>query len=210
MCSSNKHPKHPLSKARKIQAIISLISWPCALAAIFTTYGSSTAQAWTECIALTISSTAPVFMLFRYRKSRTQSYSSIEVAIDCFAGLFFFAIWVSGIVINLVGRLEIHQVYSNLACLLLSMSYLRSFAKGFFRQCIQPMLKARRVNYTICSSCDRAVNAPMAQSQGTTVTTATDDGLLGVYNDDVESQPLLPEVSLGEEGKQTTGIVARD
>jgi hypothetical protein len=50
----------------------------------------------------------------------------------------------------------------------------------------------------------------MAQSQVTTVTAATDDGLLSVYNDDVESQPLLPEVSLGEEGKQTTGVVARD
>ncbi|KAJ5428451.1 hypothetical protein N7445_009905 [Penicillium cf. griseofulvum] len=210
MSSSNKHP---LSKARKTQVIISLISWPCALAAIFTARGSG--QAWMELISFTVSSTTPVFMLFRYRKSRTQACSSIEIAVDGFMSLLFFGVWVSGIIINLVGRHEIHQVYSNLACILLSLSYLRSFVKGSFSQYILPMLKARHGNCTFCPCCDRSVDAPTTQSQDTTVTVAeqekpsvsTDYGLLGAYNDDVESQPLLPEVV---EGEQTTGVVARD
>lgn len=54
----------------------------------------------------------------------------------------------------------------------------------------------------------------MGQSQDITMTAAeqerssvSTDSFRGLYTEDVESQPLLPEISLGEEGKQTTGIV---
>lgn len=76
------------------------------------------------------------------------------------------------------------------------------------------MLKAGCVNYTLCPACDRSVDAPMGQSQDITMTAAeqerssvSTDSFRGLYTEDVESQPLLPEISLGEEGKQTTGIV---
>lgn len=79
------------------------------------------------------------------------------------------------------------------------------------------MFKAKCVNYTLCPACDQSVDAPMTHSQDTTVTAAGQersvisiDNLRGLYTEDVESQPLLAESSLGEEGKQTTGIVTNN
>ncbi|KAJ5426301.1 hypothetical protein N7465_001371 [Penicillium sp. CMV-2018d] len=227
MCSSSN--KHPFSRARKAQVLISVISWPCALAAIFTTRYSP--LAWIQFIAITISSAIPVFILFIYRKSGSQSYSLIEIAVDGFMALFLLAVYIAGMAIlatHDISRwdspwdyrlaLGIPQIYSNLSCILLSPLYLRCFAQGYLHRCIKPsMLKAGCVNYTLCPACDQSVDAPMNQSQGITMTTAeqerssvsTDDfGCL--YTEDVESQPLLPEISLGEEGKQTTGIVTNN
>lgn len=103
--------------------------------------------------------------------------------------------------------------YTNLA----SPLYLRCFAQGCLHRLIKPMLKAKCVNYTLCPACDQSVDAPMAHGQDTTVTAAGQerslgliDNLRGLYTEDVESQPLLPESSLGEEGKQTTGIVTNN
>ncbi|OQD68329.1 hypothetical protein PENPOL_c003G09451 [Penicillium polonicum] len=225
MCSSSN--KHPFSRARKAQVLISVISWPCALAAIFTTRYSP--LAWIQFIAITISSAIPVFMLFRYRKSGSQSYSLIEIAVDGSMTLFLLAVYIAGIAIlatHDISRwndpwdyrlaLGIPQIYSNLSCILLSPLYLRCFAQGFLHRCITPMLKPG-VNYTLCPACDQSVDAPMNQSQGITMTAAeqerssvSTDGFRGLYTEDVESQPLLPEISLGEEGKQTTGIVTNN
>ena len=80
-----------------------------------------------------------------------------------------------------------------------------------------PMLKARRVNYTLCPACDQSVDIPITKSQDVTMSAAGQerpfgsiDSLRGLYSDDVGSQLLLPESSLGMEGKQTTGIVSNN
>ena len=80
-----------------------------------------------------------------------------------------------------------------------------------------PMLRARRVNYILCPACDRSVDVPMAKSQDVTMSAAEQerpfgwtDSLRGLYSDDVGSQLLLPESSLGMEGNQTTGIVSNN
>ncbi|KGO40558.1 hypothetical protein PEX1_035160 [Penicillium expansum] len=221
MCSS----KHPLSKARKTQVLLSVISWPCALAAVFATCHSP--QAWIELIAITISGTTPVFMLSRYRKSGSQSHSLLEIATDSLVALLLLGVYISGIIIlssqeigawgdrqNYKLARGIPQVYSNLSCLLLSLLYLRTFAQGSFHQWIKPILKARRINYTLCPACDQSADATMTQNPDIDVTAAeqerpsvSGDSLQVLYTDDIESQPLLPESSLAVEGKQTTGIV---
>jgi hypothetical protein len=80
-----------------------------------------------------------------------------------------------------------------------------------------PMLKARRVNYTLCPACDQSVDVPITKSQDVTMSAAGQErpfgsigSLRGLYSDDVGSQLLLPESSLGMEGKQTTGIVSNN
>lgn len=82
-----------------------------------------------------------------------------------------------------------------------------------------PMLKARRVNYTLCLVCDQSVDAPITMSQDVTISAAgqerplgSADSLFGLYSDDVGSQLLLPESPSGmeAEGKQTTGIVSNN
>ncbi|KAJ5802325.1 uncharacterized protein N7503_004775 [Penicillium pulvis] len=217
MCQKVFSSKHPLSRARKAQALLSVISWPCALAAVFTTRGSP--QAWVQLIAITTSSITPVFMLSRYRKSGSQSYSPLEIAIDGSMALLLLGVYISGIFIlasreigewadiyNYKLARGIPQVYSNLSCILLSLLYLRSFAQGLFHKCIKPVFKARRLNYTLCPACDRSVDAHMTQSQDVTAAgqgrpSVSADSLQTLYTDDNESQPLLPESSIGMEGK---------
>lgn len=77
------------------------------------------------------------------------------------------------------------------------------------------MIKARRVNYTLCPACDRSVDAPTTQSQdmptaGQERPSISTDSLQTLYTDDNESQPLLRQSSLGVEGKQTTGVVTNN
>ena len=55
----------------------------------------------------------------------------------------------------------------------------------------------------------------MTQSQDVTAAgqerpSVSTDSLQDLYTDDVESQPLLPQISLGVEGKQTTGVVTNN
>ncbi|KAJ5396214.1 uncharacterized protein N7487_010517 [Penicillium crustosum] len=225
MCSSNKHP---FSRARKAQALLSVISWPFALATIFTTHHSP--HAWVQFTAITISGTIPVFMLFMYRKSGSQSYSLIEIAIDGSMALFLIGVYIAGIAILASHDISswaspwdyrlavgIPQVYSNLSCIILSPLYLRCFALGYLHRFIKPMLNAGCVNYTLCATCDRSVDAPMthgediiaraAEQERSSVST---DTFRCLYTEDVESQPLLPETSSGDEGKQTTGIVTNN
>lgn len=64
MCSS----KHPLSKARKTQVLLSVISWPCALAAVFATRHSP--QAWIELIAVSLTLLAMIDYHLTIRRSR--------------------------------------------------------------------------------------------------------------------------------------------
>ena len=78
-----------------------------------------------------------------------------------------------------------------------------------------PMLRARRVNCTLYPACDQYVDDLMTNSQDVTMSAAeqekpfgSTDSLRGLYSDDVGSQLLLPESSLGMEGMQTTGIVS--
>lgn len=67
------------------------------------------------------------------------------------------------------------------------------------------------VNYILCPSCDRSVDAPVVQSQSmTAAASASTDNLQGLYTDDVESQPLLRENPISVEGKQTTGVVNKN
>ncbi|CAI7658453.1 unnamed protein product [Penicillium palitans] len=225
MCSSNKHP---FSKARKGQVLISVISWPFALATIFTTRYSP--HAWIQFIAITISSIMPVFMLFRYRKSGSQSYSLIEMAIDGLMTVFLVAVYIAGMAILATHDISgwsdswdyrlavgIPQIYSNLSCIFLGPLYLRCFAQGYLHRCIKPMLKASCVNYTLCPACDQSVDAPMTPSQDIPVAPAEQerssvltDNFRCLYTEDVESQPLLPESLLVDEGKQTTGIVTNN
>ncbi|KAJ5921901.1 hypothetical protein N7516_009604 [Penicillium verrucosum] len=220
--------RHPFSRARKVQALISLISWPFALATIFTTRYSP--HAWIQLITITISSTMPIFILFRYRVSGSQSYSLIEIAVDALMALFLLAVYIAGIALLATQEISkwdspwdyrlalgIPQIYSNLSCILLCPLYLRCFAQGYLHRCIKPMLKAGCVNYTLCPACDQSVDAPVEQSQEITMTageqgrsSVSTDSFRGLYTGDVESQPLLPEISLGEEGKQTTGIVTNN
>ncbi|KAJ6006494.1 hypothetical protein N7451_004438, partial [Penicillium sp. IBT 35674x] len=168
---------------------------------------------------ITSASITPVFMLSRYRKSGRQSYSPLEIAIDSSMALFLLGVYISGIFIlasreigewadiyNYKLARGIPQVYSNLSCILLSLLYLRSFAQGLFHKCIKPMLKARRVNYTLCPACDRSADAPMTLSQDLTAAgqerpSVSTDSLQTLYTDDIESQPLLPQSSIGAEGK---------
>lgn len=77
------------------------------------------------------------------------------------------------------------------------------------------MLRARRVNCTLYPACDQYVDDLMTNSQDVTMSAAeqekpfgSTDSLRGLYSDDVGSQLLLPESSLGMEGMQTTGIVS--
>ncbi|KAF4771431.1 hypothetical protein HAV15_004225 [Penicillium sp. str.  len=179
---------------------------------------------------MTISSTLPVFMLFMYRKSGSQSYSLIEIAIDGLMALFLVAVYIAGIAILAAHDISrwaspwdyrlavgIPQIYSNLSCIILGALYLRCFAQGYLHRCIKPMLKAGGVNYTLCAACDQSVDATMTHSENITVTaaeqersSASTDTFQCLYTEDVESQPLLPESPLGDEGKQTTGIVTKN
>ena len=79
------------------------------------------------------------------------------------------------------------------------------------------MLKAGDVNYTLCAACDQSVDATMTHSEDIAATvaeqersSASTDTFRCLYTEDVESQPLLPESPLGDEGKQTTGIVTKN
>ncbi|KAJ6142930.1 hypothetical protein N7471_002383 [Penicillium samsonianum] len=215
--------KHPLSRARKIQAFLSVISWPCALAAVPITGGST--QTWVQLLAISISTLAPAFMLFKYRRSKNPCYSSFEIALDLLMALLMAGVYISGTVIlasveisawfnphNYKLSRGIPQIYSNLSCVLLTLLYFRSFAKGFFHKFIEPgMLKARRVNYAICPACDRSIDATMAQSQDSTVTagqgrpSVSNVTPLDLYTDDPEL--LLPKSSLSVLGMQTTGVI---
>ncbi|CAI7628800.1 unnamed protein product [Penicillium crustosum] len=203
--------KHPLSRARKTQVLISVVSWPCALAAVFTSRDGP--QAWIQLIAITVSSTIPVFMLFGYRKSRSQSYSLLEIAIDGLVALSLVGVYISGMILLSTQQISewespwdytiargLPQVYSNLSCIILG-----------------PMPKTRLVNYILCPTCNQSVNLPMTKSQDVTMSVAgqgrpfgTADSLWGLYSDDVGPQILLPESSLGMEGMQTTGIVSNN
>ncbi|KAJ5238000.1 hypothetical protein N7489_008091 [Penicillium chrysogenum] len=225
ICSANKHP---LSRARKTQVLISVVSWPCALAAVFTSRDGP--QAWIQLIAITVSSTIPVFMLLGYRKSGCQFYSLLEIAIDGLVALLLVGVYTSKMILLSTQQISewespwdytiarsLPQVYSNLSCIILGLLYLRTFSQGFLQKCIMPMLKARRVNYTICPACDQSVDVPITKSQEVTMSAVGQerpfgsiDGLRGLYSDDVGSQLLLLESSLGMEGKQTTGIVSNN
>ncbi|KAJ5372767.1 hypothetical protein N7517_004773 [Penicillium concentricum] len=219
MCSA----KHPLSRTRKTQTFLSVISWPCALAAVPITGGSP--QTWIQLLAISISTVTPAFMLLKYRKSKNQCYSSFEIATDLLMALLMVGVYISGTVIlssqeisawftpqNYKLSRGIPQIYSNLSCVLLALLYFRSFAKGVYHKLIEPrMLKARRVNYTICPACDRSIDATMTQSQDTNVTagqgrpTVSNVTPLDLYTD--EPQLLLPESSLSVLGMQTTGVI---
>ncbi|KAJ5154687.1 uncharacterized protein N7500_010126 [Penicillium coprophilum] len=224
ICSANKHP---LSRARKTQAFFSVISWPCALAAVPITGGS--VQTWIQLVVISISVITPGFILFRYRKSKSQSYSALEIAIDFLMTLLLVGVYISGIIILATQEISewsypwnyklsrgIPQIYSNLSCILLAPLYLRSFVKGYFHRFVEPMLKARHVSYSLCPTCDRSVDATMTRDQDTTVATGqgrpsvSNYSIRGVYTDDVESQLLLAESSSGVEGKQTTGVVTNN
>ncbi|KAJ5419240.1 uncharacterized protein N7487_002790, partial [Penicillium crustosum] len=214
--------------ARKTQVLISVVSWPCALAAVFTSRDGP--QAWIQLIAITVSSTIPVFMLFGYRKSRSQSYSLLEIAIDGLVALSLVGVYISGMILLSTQQISewespwdytiargLPQVYSNLSCIILGLLYLRTFSQGLFQKCIRPMPKTRLVNYILCPTCNQSVNLPMTKSQDVTMSVAgqgrpfgTADSLWGLYSDDVGPQILLPESSLGMEGMQTTGIVSNN
>ncbi|KAJ5816266.1 hypothetical protein N7447_008499 [Penicillium robsamsonii] len=219
MCSN----KHPLSRARKTQAFLSVISWPCALAAVPITGGSP--QTWIQLLAISVSTLTPAFMLFKYRKSKKQCYSSFEIALDLLMALLMAGVYIAGTIILASNEIStwfngsnyklsrgIPQVYSNLSCVLLTLLYFHSFAKGVFHKIIQPyMHKTRRVNYTICPTCDRSMDATMTQSEDTAVTagqgrpSVSSVTPLDLYTDDPEL--LLPESSLSVLGMQTTGVV---
>ncbi|CAG8139394.1 unnamed protein product [Penicillium nalgiovense] len=223
-CSANKHP---LSRARKTQVLISMVSWPCALAAVFTSRDGP--QAWIQLIVITVSSTIPVFILSGYRKSGSQSYSLLEIAIDGLVALLLVGVYTSGMILLSTQRISewespldytiargLPQVYSNLSCIILGLLYLRTFSQGFFQKFIMPMLRARRVNYTLCPACDKYADVPMTKSQDVTMSAAKQerlfatDSLQDLYSDDVGSQLLLPESSFGMEGMQTTGIISNN
>ncbi|KAJ5817628.1 hypothetical protein N7447_007636 [Penicillium robsamsonii] len=218
--------KHPLARARKTQVLISVVSWPCAIAAIFTSRQGP--QACIQLIAIMVSSTMPIFMLFGYRKSGSQSYSLLEIAIDGLVALLLIGVYISGMILLATQRISewespwdykiaygLPQVYSNLSCIILGLLYLRTFSQGFFQKCIMPMLEAHPVTYTLCPACDQSVDVLMTKSQDVTMSAAeqenpfgSTDSLRGLYSDDVGSQLLLPESPLDMEGKQTTGIVS--
>ena len=66
MCQSKCSPnRHPLSKARKTQALLSVLSWPCAFAAVFTAHGR--AEAWVQLFAVCISLSLGESCLMKYR-----------------------------------------------------------------------------------------------------------------------------------------------
>ncbi|KAJ5597827.1 hypothetical protein N7537_007911, partial [Penicillium hordei] len=214
--------------ARKTQVLVSVVSWPCALAAVFTSRDGP--QAWIQLIVITVSSTIPLFMLFGYRNSGSQSCSLLEIAIDGLVALLLVGVYTSGMILLSTQQIRewespwdytiargLPQVYSNLSCIILGLLYLRTFSQGLFQKCIMPMLRARRVNYTLCPACDQYVDVPMTKSQDVTISAAeqerpfgSTDSLRGLYSDDVGSQLLLPESSLGMEGEQTTGIVSNN
>ncbi|OQE14672.1 hypothetical protein PENFLA_c036G08373 [Penicillium flavigenum] len=205
-----------------------MVSWPCALAAVFTSRDGP--QAWIQLVVITVSSTIPVFILSGYRKSGSQSYSLLEIAIDGLVALLLVGVYTSGMILLSTQRISewespwdytiargLPQVYSNLSCIILGLLYLRTFSQGFFQKLIMPKLRARRVNYTLCPACDQYVDVPMTKSQDVTMSAAkqerpfgSTDSLRDLYSDDVGSQLLLPESSFGMEGKQTTGIVSNN
>lgn len=75
----------------------------------------------------------PAFMLlFRYRKSGSQSYSLLEVVIDGLVALFLVGVYISGVVLLSTQQINewespwdytidrgLPQVYSNLSCIIL-------------------------------------------------------------------------------------------
>ncbi|KAJ5780612.1 hypothetical protein N7457_005772 [Penicillium paradoxum] len=206
MCSN----KHPLARARRTQVIFSVLSWPCALAALLRTYGS--AQGWMQLIAISISTLTPIFILVRYRKSGSQFYPLLVIAIDALMALLFIGVFISGMFIlstqdislwvnpdNFKLASGIPQIYSNLSCLILSLVYLRTFVQASFNRYMQLTLKTRQVNYTLCPACDRSVDAPVGQRQDMAMAaeqqraSGSVDSLCGLYTGDAESQQLLPE-----------------
>jgi hypothetical protein len=83
-------------------------------------------------LKITISGIAPVFMLYRYHRSASQSYAPLEIAIDAFLTLLLLGIYVAGVVILASREISnwstyynyklargIPQIYSNLSCILI-------------------------------------------------------------------------------------------
>jgi hypothetical protein len=81
---------------------------------------------------ISIACIIPVFMLSRYRKSRSQSYAPLEIAIDGLLALLLLGIYIPGIVILASVEVDkwsnmynyklargIPQIYSNLSCILI-------------------------------------------------------------------------------------------
>ena len=79
-----------------------------------------------------VSSTMPVFMLFGYRKSGSQSYSLLEIAIDGLVALLLVGVYTSGMILLFTQQISewespwdytiargLPQVYSNLSCIIL-------------------------------------------------------------------------------------------
>lgn len=74
----------------------------------------------------------PIFIVFRYRVSGSQSYSLIEIAVDALMALFLLAVYIAGIALLATQEISkwdspwdyrlalgIPQIYSNLSCILL-------------------------------------------------------------------------------------------
>ncbi|KAJ5348418.1 uncharacterized protein N7506_001671, partial [Penicillium brevicompactum] len=209
--------------ARRVQALLSVLSWPCAFAAVFTTHGR--AESWIQLVFITLSPFASAFMLCRYRKTQSKSYAPLEIALDALMTAMFLGIYLAGIIIlaNLhVNRYSytiargIPQIYSNLSCFLIFLAYLRSFAQGFYHRYFKQMIKARRgVTYVICPSCDRSaedLNSNHSEMKGGKQDDSTSASAFGaLYSDhDVESQPLLVDNTTIAEGEQITGVVNKD
>ncbi|KAJ5968592.1 hypothetical protein N7501_004840 [Penicillium viridicatum] len=182
-----------------------MISWPCALAAIFTSRDGP--QALIQLIAITVSSTIPIFILFGYRKSGSQSYSLLEIAIDGLVALLLVGVYTSGMILLSTQPISewespwdytisrgLPQVYSNLSCLILGLLYLRTFSQGLFQKWIMPMLRARRVNCTLYPAFDQYVDDLMTKSPDVTISAAeqekpfgSTDSLRGLYSDDART-----------------------
>lgn len=74
----------------------------------------------------------PAFMLLRYRKSGSHSYSLLEIAIDGLVALLLIGVYISGMILLSTQQISewespwdytidrgLPQVYSNLACIIL-------------------------------------------------------------------------------------------
>ncbi|KAJ5926363.1 hypothetical protein N7516_008136 [Penicillium verrucosum] len=209
MCSANTHP---LSRARKTQALISVISWPCAVAAVFTSREGP--HALIQLGIITISSIIPLLILSGYRKFGSQSYSLLEIAFDGLIALLLVGVYISGVILLSTQHISewesvwdytldrgLPQIYSNLSCIILGLLYLRTFSQGFFHKGVMSMLKARSTDAPITNIQNMAVGAAGFVST---------DSPRGLYTDDVESQLFPPESSLIVMDNQTTGIVTKE
>ncbi|OJJ42577.1 hypothetical protein ASPZODRAFT_137196 [Penicilliopsis zonata CBS 506.65] len=201
--------EYPLAGVRKLQLVIAGLSFPWAIASIADRRGSP--ETIFQLITLILSICASIYILYNHRKTGKQHPES-EILSDVFLLVLFLAVYIAGIVIlssrvmrYVVYARSIPHVYTNLACLLMWLSYGYTIFIAIYHKYLINLLKRRRwgsTMYILCPSCDRAAQASQSGWNGERTANPFDNTPNLYTDEEAEGQSLLHN----EPTKQETGI----